>query len=115
MWIENITGGLILFLGFMYFQQITTWTPYSFRLGLVIRKYKIPFSGKVSKEFIKKEITCNNIVFKFSSPTRGLFRAYPKLGGFLKSRRKSYLPSMLGEVNINHTGLAEISNEFHYH
>jgi hypothetical protein len=109
MWIENIVGAIILFLGFMYFQQITTWTPYSFRLGLVIRRYKKPIPGKIPKELIKKEIICNNILFKFNSPTKGFFRAFPKPHGLFSGRRKSYLPSMLGEININRSGIAEVS------
>jgi hypothetical protein len=109
MWLVNIIGVTILFLGFMYFQQITIWTQYSFRLGLVIRKYKVSITSKIPKEIVKKEIVCNNILFKFNSPTKGLFRAFPKPHGLFKSKRKSYYPSMLGEININHSEIAEVS------
>lgn len=109
MWLENIVGATILILGFMYLQQITTWSPDSFRLGLVIRKYKESFNSKIPKELIKKEIVCNNILFKFTSSTKGFFRVYPKPRGLFQSRRKSYLPSVLGEINIHSNGIAEIS------
>ena len=109
MWLENIVGATILILGFMYLQQITTWSPDSFRLGLVIRKYKESFNSKIPKELIKKEIVCNNILFKFTSSTKGFFRVYPKPRGLFQSRRKSYLPSILGEINIHSNGIAEIS------
>jgi hypothetical protein len=109
MWLENIVGATILILGFMYLQQITTWSPDSFRLGLVIRKYKESFNSKIPKELIKKEITCNNVLFKFHTSAKGLFRVYPKPRGILQSRRKSYLPSILGEINIHSNGIAEIS------
>ena len=109
MWLENIVGLAILILGILYLQQISTWSPDSFRLGLVIRKYKESFDSKIPKEFIKKEIVCNNILFKFTSSTKGFFRAYPKFRGFFKSGRKSYFPSVLGEINIHSNGIAEIS------
>ena len=109
MWLENVVGAIILLLGFMYFQQITTWSPNSFRMGLVIRRYKKSFSIKIPKDLIKKEIICNNVLFKFYAPTKGLFRVYPKPRGILQSRRKSYLPSILGEINIHSNGVAEIS------
>jgi hypothetical protein len=106
MWHENIVGTIFFFLGLMYLLQITTWTQYSFRLGLVIRKYKESTSNKLPKELIKKEIICRNILFKFSSPTKGLFRAFPKPYSFFRLKR---FPSILGEINIRSNGVAEIS------
>ena len=109
MLLEYMAGAVILLLGIMYLRQITSWSPRSFRLGLVIRTYTVSFFRKIPEEIIKTEIVCTHIHFKFNSPTKGLFRAYPKSRGILGHSRKTYLPTILGEINIRSNGVAEIN------
>jgi len=100
---------LVIFcFGFMYFIQITTWTLPSFRQGIIVHKYREPFSGKIPKELMNREIALNNIIFKFISQNTGLFKAHPPLS-FFKNTAKSYFPSILGEIDLNHKGVAQIT------
>jgi len=96
--------GLVIY----YFRQITTYTQSSFRQGIVILKYKEPFSDKIPEEVMNQEIICKNIIFRFNTPYTGLFRAYPR-GSMLKNRRTYYLPSLLGEIKLSRKGIAQIT------
>jgi len=108
MWLQYVFGLAICYLGFMYLKQITTWTLPSFRQGIIAHKFQEPFSGKISKELINREIVFKNIIFRFISPHTGLFKAHPPLTLF-KNRIRNYFPSLLGEVELSPNGVAHIT------
>jgi hypothetical protein len=109
MWLlQSIFELLFIFFGFMYFKQITTLTLYSFRQGIIIYKYREPFSGEIPKELIKQEIRYNDIIFKFNSSNQGIFRTHPNMS-YVRDFRRSYFPSVLGEINLTDNGVAEIT------
>ena len=99
---------IIVALAIYYVRQITTWNLPSFRQGIVVLKYKESFSDKIPEVVMNQEIVCKNIIFKFNTPYTGLFRAHPRIA-FLKNRRTSYFPSLLGEIKLNHNGIAQIT------
>lgn len=108
MWLQYIFGLAICYLGFRYLKQITTWTLPSFRQGIVVHKYTESFSGKIPTELMNREIVFKNIIFRFISPNSGLFKAHPPLTLF-KNRIRNYFPSLLGEVELSDTGMAQIT------
>jgi hypothetical protein len=76
-----------------------------------VYKYLEQFPAEIPKEFINTEIACSNVTFKFISPNTGLFRAFPQPRPFFsfKSHRKNYFPYLLGEIEINRKGVAQIT------
>jgi hypothetical protein len=103
----------LIFLGLTiyYLRQIITWTLPSFRQGIVVHKYIEPFPRKIPKDLINREIDCDNIPFIFISQNKGIFRANQLQKTFilLKNRRKTYFPSLLGEVELDHKGTAQVT------
>ena len=99
---------LLFGLALYYLVQITTWTLPSFRWGVVVYKYSVSFSSTIPKELINRETVSKNIIFRFISPSTGLFKAHPP--NFLfKQRARNHLPWLLGEVHLGHKGVAQIT------
>jgi len=99
---------LFLVFAIYYLRQITTWTLPSFRQGIVIVKYKESFPSNIPEDILNQEILCQNIMFKFNTPNIGLFRVHPKFALFKRSSY-AYFPSLLGEIRLNHKGMAQIA------
>ena len=105
MWLQYIFYLAVGCLGLMYLIQITKWTLPSFRQGIIVRRYQQSFSGKIPKKLLNKEILCENVIFKFDTPSTGLFRTRPRSSLF----RTGYFPSLLGEINLTNKGIAQIT------
>ena len=88
-----------------YLRQITAWTLPSFRRGIVVYRFQNPFSGKIPNELIGREIICKYIIFKFISPSQGLFRSHPR---FLpRSGKTPGFPLLLGEIELDRNDVAQ--------
>jgi hypothetical protein len=99
---------LCIGLAFYYLIQITTWTVPSFRRGVVVQRYTVSFPSTIPEELTNREIAFKNIIFRFISTGTGLFKAHPP-NTLFKNRARNHFPWLLGEVQLDRKGFAQIT------